>query len=907
MTFYNLSAIGLLSQLVGLVIARSHRFIHHAKENSGLASSNRKLSLQHLLAIILILLVLGQSTAQAQVRSVPIRWCIVEGAPADTDPSAVGEPNTDSVAWRRHERTSEATFIPQADVTLRSSLWNIVDSNTLNFPILDDQNTSDPDHELGDILDPNIDSTEWDDTYQACVDAWEDDLEVDDIGIVAVIVRRIVEQDGSLGPFAIGWFGARRVVLEDNAWSLCGSTLFQGGVCDAVDKTFGHEVGHTLPTSISPATNTNGLRHTCNNTTNMMRQGRRDPDGDEELNNFNLNNAIDQLTNSGPDNNQCTGDDTFENDVDQITAVFDAAAEVPGCMIAGTNTPCSVQSDVKTDARKDTDTGSIDLASARIMENDDGTFRVVHELYDTIEPDILDKFNVEYFALLDTDNNTGTGGDPADLGINSTFKGADLITRVRVTNFVIPIVAAGADAVPPILDTTSTVWKFDGNKYVEVKGEKIRSFVDPLIMVSEYPDDRTAVRHTADRIVIEMPNSVRGTKHVPIRIQALARATPAQGDVIADKLDDTAEEQGAALRLRFPKFPICRVGPSPLFAGGPATVTVSGLIPEKGAHVVFGSTEVATGVADSSGDVIVPFTVPAAAAPGSHLVTVGTDNTALTADCIAEVEEAKVRYEYAAKFICGIQEKTTSLRLARGLYATTVNIHNPNAGEARLFEKLALAYPPASAKPGRIMPLGKQRLKYDEAAAIDCDYVKKKVFKGKFPADTIEGYLVIQSDKSLDVDTVHTTATLNAEGTAEDHSSVLINRIPERIIQSSTPPQKKSDLVVKDIDLSTLKSECPTGPGSCVTRVNVTVQNIGDSDVTGFTTRVTFDPRQSVTVDQLIPEGLDAGESKTFESVTPADRSCFDPDCTICTTVDSKNSIDEIDEGNNLLCRVRLG
>ena len=872
--------------------------------------NTRFVSLYFLLPIILALGIFVPDKADAQVRSVPIRWCIVEGAPAATNPEAVGEPDTDSVAWRRHERTSESTFIPQAEVTLRSSLWNIAESDALNFPIIADQDTSNAAHELGDILNPSVDDSEWNDTYQACVDAWENDLEVDDIGIVAVIVRRIRETNGDLGPFAIGWFGARRVVLEDNAWSLCGSdpAFFQGGVCDPVDKTFGHEVGHTLPTSISSATSTNGLRHTCNNTTNMMRQGRRDPDGNGELNNFNLDDEIDQLTSAGPDDSQCTGDDVFETDVDQITAVYDAAAEVPGCMIAGTNTPCSTQSDVQTDKRKDAELPDIDLASARIMENDNGQFRIIHELYGKINPKQLDKFNLEYFALLDTDNNPATGGDPSTLGLNSSFKGADMITRVRVINFVVPITSSSVD-VPPILATTNTVWRFKGGKFVEVEGEKTQSLVDPLIMVLEYPDNRTETRHTADRVVIVMPTSVRGAKQVPIRLQAIARATPAEGNAIIDKLDDSREELGVSLRLRFPKFPICRVGPSPLFAGGPATVTVSGLLPDKAAHAVFGSTEVAAGIADSNGDVIIPFTVPATETNGSHLVTVGTNGTALTADCIAEVEASKVRYEYAAKFICGVQGKTQSMRLARGFYATTVNIHNPNAGAAKLFEKIALAYPPANSRPGRIIPIGKQLLKYDEAAAIDCDYVKRHVFSGKLPASYIDGYLVIQSDQSLDVDTVHTTANLNAEDTAEDHSSILVNRVSERVIHSSTPPApaKKPDLTVRDIDLSSLRVSCPTGTGSCVTRVKVTVQNAGTSDVTGFMTQTILDPLQSVTVNEATPIGLAAGGTKTFEVITPPGGNCFDPDCTICATVDSGNDIDEINESNNRLCRFKPG
>jgi len=283
------------------------------------------------------------------------------------------------------------------------------------------------------------------------------------------------------------------------------------------------------------------------------------------------------------------------------------------------------------------------------------------------------------------------------------------------------------------------------------------------------------------------------------------------------------------------------------------------------------------------------------------------DESAKSTDCAAKDEEGKSHYEYAAKFICGVQRNTRSMRLARGFYATIVNIHNPNAGVASLRDKIALAFPPANTDPGQILTIGEQRLKYDEAASIDCDYIKRNIFSGQFPAGYIDGYLVIQSDKSLDVDAVHTTANLNAEGTAEDHSSILVTRIPERLIKSSTPPQEKPDLIVRDIDPSSIRVSCPTGQGSCVTRVNVTVANVGSGTATGFTTRIMLDPQQSVVVNDDTPGGLNPGATKTIDVETPPGGNCFDPDCTVCAIVDSLNEVDETDETNNSLCRRRPG
>jgi len=179
--------------------------------------------------------------AKDETFSIPIRWCAVEGTPIVTDPdNSNNDPtevfDTDRGLWARHERISEATFIPQANITLRSALWNIVQDQELNFPIIPDQDTSNPDHKEGDVFDPSMDATEWQDTYNACIKAWNggDDndagLGVGNIGIVAVNVRRIVDNSGSRS-FA-GWGQSSvldgsgnidlpaRLMVEDNAFRL---------------------------------------------------------------------------------------------------------------------------------------------------------------------------------------------------------------------------------------------------------------------------------------------------------------------------------------------------------------------------------------------------------------------------------------------------------------------------------------------------------------------------------------------------------------------------------------------------------------------------------------------------------------------------------------------------------------
>ena len=107
MTFYTLCVTAICCGLKVGVSTLTRNPFRERNSRSRLTPSDKTFSFYSCLPILFILVVLGQSVAQAQVRSVPIRWCIVEGAPAETDPSAVGEPNTDSVAWppRTHQRS----------------------------------------------------------------------------------------------------------------------------------------------------------------------------------------------------------------------------------------------------------------------------------------------------------------------------------------------------------------------------------------------------------------------------------------------------------------------------------------------------------------------------------------------------------------------------------------------------------------------------------------------------------------------------------------------------------------------------------------------------------------------------------------------------------------------------------
>jgi hypothetical protein len=343
--------------------------------------------------------------APAVVRSVPIRWCVVandknnngrfdageDGAPAFTNPGNVGERDTDSVLWRRHERTTDATYLPQANVTFRSALYNVVEDPTLRFPIIPDQ--GDPTiGRPGDVLSPSFDAgKEWNKTLNECMRRWSVDNRVENIGIVAVVARKIVASDGNpLNQFGQAWAAGEegvntaRVLVEDNAFSLPGSPLNEPDPDDAVDKLLGHEIGHALPTQMTTVTTArNGLGHVCSTAQggqddNLMRQGRIDLSDPKDgvLDNFRLSNRVAQIISRTA---RCESRPPTEL-IDQIRAVFEAAQKIPGCTILGTNTPCSLMSDVQTDAVQEFEDRFPDISMLFVTESGPNT-SFAHELF----------------------------------------------------------------------------------------------------------------------------------------------------------------------------------------------------------------------------------------------------------------------------------------------------------------------------------------------------------------------------------------------------------------------------------------------------------------------------------------------------------------------------------------------
>lgn len=141
---------------------------------------------------------------------------------------------------------------------------------------------------------------------------------------------------------------------------------------------------------------------------------------------------------------------------------------------------------------------------------------------------------------------------------------------------------------------------------------------------------------------------------------------------------------------------------------------------------------------------------------------------------VAQPITLPARVSYAAKFVCGFSQATTTAppsepAVKRGNYATVINIHNPWATDVSIMKKVALAAPERYPNTVLVPPTKRfqDRLISDHAMAVDCqEIVNLLTINGTPPAGTfIEGYVVIDSffptgaTGSADLDVVTVTST----------------------------------------------------------------------------------------------------------------------------------------------------
>lgn len=251
------------------------------------------------------------------------------------------------------------------------------------------------------------------------------------------------------------------------------------------------------------------------------------------------------------------------------------------------------------------------------------------------------------------------------------------------------------------------------------------------------------------------------------------------------------------------------------------------------------------------------------------------------------------QFEYTAKLVCGLQKDPENMRLARGFYATAINIHNPQEENVSFSKKLALTFPPDEQKPGEVRPIAKDELGPDEALEVDCIDIQRRLYADGFPPPGyIKGFVVIRSRQSLDVTAVYTAAGLDRAGRGVEHSSIDVEQVHERRIgQKGT----LADLVPVPGPSGHF---CERRDGKLI----LTIKNQGPGPSGSSQTEVDFFSHGRA----VIPTPALARNGTAALPVDIPPR-CFDSDCEFRITADVMSEVVEADEGNNSADDLCLG
>lgn len=140
--------------------------------------------------------------------------------------------------------------------------------------------------------------------------------------------------------------------------------------------------------------------------------------------------------------------------------------------------------------------------------------------------------------------------------------------------------------------------------------------------------------------------------------------------------------------------------------------------------------------------------------------------------------QVNFKFEYAAKFVCGLAATPPgtpagTLPVAPGYYYTAINVHNPSTTELNKIQKrFVIALPGENV--GRKSGFTQEDLRADDAMEIDCPDIAKHLDLGvgKF----VKGFVDIRSTAELDIVAVYTAATSPTGAVV----SMTLERVPKR-------------------------------------------------------------------------------------------------------------------------------
>ena len=552
---------------------------------------------------------------------VPIRWCALQGSPAVTNPGGVGEPDTDSVLWRRHERVTDNIFAPQALISFRSAFVSAAASSA-NFPVIPDPAPPPGGPGVqGDI----VFGTELQDAVANCRTAWdglETTLGVNIEGPVGLNLRHFVNADGSTSSLAghgTFWVSFATTACGSHITSNNGDIAYASSIdnsftlaSDPHDALLAHELGHTLSLAHGNGLNDDGdgVFDACDGGFTGAQWDTSPPAESVTATPASLmtqgsTSEVITTLQRGTVLATATGAQQGARGIAAVTSGMQF--DPPGVLLDG-----PVVSDHRADPAHDVKDPSIDLVAAGLRRNATAnSAEFFHAMFDEISR----QGRFEYATLIDADSDDKTGGSPSDLGLPTDAIGVELVELVRVD------LSAGAGGIEPHL------WRFDGSTFQEVGPTDLAA--DVLASV-----DGETGEIVGSAVNMAFPLELLGARVENVRLQAIARSLETEE---VDRLPDSTRDLRPLVLLP-PKYPGIKLDPPTVRPGGTVRVTVDGMRPRETVKIFIGDKMVSTPVLDGEGGGSFPVGIPADTVDGPRLITVGVAETALSADAIVFVE-----------------------------------------------------------------------------------------------------------------------------------------------------------------------------------------------------------------------------------------------------------------------------
>jgi hypothetical protein len=568
--------------------------------------------------------------------TVPISWCAVKGSRAAADDPNIPNPyggvdhTTDEVLWRRHERATDHIYnnnplngASQAGISFRSAINDALHTS-LNFPKIDDPN---PTGTLGDLNPYRNLGQEYTDLLNACKAEWASMSTTHPgvvSGIFAINYRLTVTNLGGItdiiGDGSCTSNAADRCTPYDGYTFVIDNSFMLYGISsglpspqpwmnkDEFDQSVSHELGHALNLPLHRNTDILALMNT-----NQQHNG-----------------AYGTVSN-------------FKLYPEEITSVRDTPINplnnIPGAYMDPDNK--IIQGDIvqtiKVDKVKEYKVlkpyEDIALISVT-LDKKQKTVYFGQQLYGLLPQNtkLQNQSKAEYWSLVDLDNNKNTGINKNML-MNISFpltniSGIDLAILAKPSN----INLTNANNI------TGNAWVLKDNTLKKLSPSEVRfSLQTALIHHHDHAGGAKQVSENEIPLYNTIYAQLNNTNLVKLDSPFSVQSFVISNGTVVDRLD-YKENEPRFLELSQPLFPVCHANQDGM-EGQNVTVSATGLLPNNNVHALLGTRLVANGSTDATGNSTIVINIPRGTPAGSHLMTIGVDKTALTADCQIKVQE----------------------------------------------------------------------------------------------------------------------------------------------------------------------------------------------------------------------------------------------------------------------------